>query len=107
MTQVRPASVDREVAFLKRVFNVAIDDSLADANPVRKVKLLRENNARVRYLTDDEQARLRAEMDEAQWAVVAIALNTGLRRAEQFSLTWEHVDFNTNLRAARDHASPK
>jgi integrase len=29
--------------------------------------------------------------------VVAIALNTVLRRAEQFNLTWEHVDFNTNV----------
>jgi integrase len=97
LTEVRPASVNREVAFLKRVFNVAIDDGLADANSVRKVKLLREDNARVRYLTDDEEARLRHEIGDPEWPVVAIALNTGLRRAEQFNLTWEHVDFNTNV----------
>src|SRR5262245_13865749 len=97
LAEVRPASVNREVAFLKRVFNVAMDDDLADANPVRKVRLLREDNARVRYLTDDEESRLRSEIGELQWPVVAIALHTGLRRTEQFSLMWEHVDFNTNV----------
>ena len=97
LAEIRPASVNREVAFLKRVFNVAIDDGLADANPVRKVRLLREDNARVRYLTDDEEARLRTEIGELHWPVVAIALNTGLRRAEEFHLKWEHVDFNANV----------
>jgi site-specific recombinase XerD len=43
LAEVRPATVNREVAFLKRVFNVAIEDGLADANPVRKVRLLRED----------------------------------------------------------------
>jgi len=97
LTEVRPASVNREIAFLKRVFNVAIDDELIESNPVRKVKLLKENNARVRYLTDDEETKLRAEIGEERWHVVALALNTGLRRAELFNLQWEHVDFNTNV----------
>jgi integrase len=97
LTEVRPATVNREVAFLKRVFNVAIEDGLADTNPVRKVRLLREDNTRVRYLADDEEARLRQEIGDPHWPVVALALNTGLRRAEQFNLSWEHVDFNANV----------
>ena len=55
LTEVRPASVNRELAFLKRTYNVAIADGLLETNPVRQVKLLQENNARVRYLTDSRR----------------------------------------------------
>src|SRR5262249_22822554 len=94
---VRPATVNRALAFLKRVFNVAIADGLIDSNPVRAVKLLKENNARVRYLTDEEEPRLRAALGEDQWPMVAVAINTGLRQGEQFKLRWEHVDFTNRI----------
>jgi hypothetical protein len=35
LTEVRPASVNRELAFLKRAYNVAIADGLLETNPVR------------------------------------------------------------------------
>jgi len=44
------------------VFKVAIDDKLLQVNSMRAAKLLREDNARTRYLTDDEEARVRAEL---------------------------------------------
>src|SRR5262245_54663833 len=78
VAEVRPSSVNKEIAFLKRVFNVAIDDELVEGNPVRKVKLLKENNARVRYLSEAEEVTLRGEIGEEHWALVALAINTGL-----------------------------
>jgi integrase len=89
---VAPATINRELSFLRRVFNVALANDLVDRNPMRRIKLMRENNARVRWLTDDEETRLRAEVGEEHWPLVAFALHTGLRQAEQFRLRWCDVD---------------
>lgn len=89
----RPATINRELSFLRRVFNVAMANDLVERNPFKRIKLLRENNARVRWLTDEEEKELRKEIGEESWPFVAFALHTGLRQAEQFNLRWEHVDF--------------
>lgn len=94
----KPATLNRHVAFLKRVYNVAIEHDLCERNPATRVKLLREENTRIRYLTDIEEKRLRAELEpDGLWHYVAVALHTGLRQAEQMSLRWEYVDLNLNV----------
>jgi len=94
---VAPATVNRELSFLRRVFNLALADDKVERNPLRKVRFFKENNQRVRFLTDEEEARLRAAIGETDWPFVAVALHTGLRRAEQFHLRWAHVDFGTGI----------
>jgi integrase len=101
----RAATANRELAFLKRVFNVAITDGLVDANPVRAVRMLKENNARVRFLTEDEETRLREAMRDRYWPLVVVALHTGLRQGEQLGLCWEHVDFATGIITVRHSKS--
>ena len=59
--EVAPATISRALSFLRRVFNVAIADGKADRNPVRAVKFFKENNERVRFLTEDEERLLAAE----------------------------------------------
>ena len=46
-----PATINRELAFLRRVFNVAIEDGKLDKNPVRPSMFTKENNQRVRFLS--------------------------------------------------------
>ena len=99
LRQLLPGDIDvnRDLQFLKHVFYVAMKDGLCERNPVRDVRLFKENNQRVRLLTEDEEARLREFIDDSDWPMVAVAIHTGLRQAEQFNLRWEHVDFATGV----------
>jgi len=90
--EVEPATVNRELSFLRRVFSVALANGLVERNPVKAVKFFREPSGRVRFLTDDEEPRLREELDPSEWQIVEFAFNTGLRQSEQFGLRWEHVN---------------
>jgi integrase len=99
------ATINRELAFLRRAFNVAIEDELAEKNPIGKggVKLSRENNQRVRYLSDDEEQQLREALGEEEWPKAAVALHTGLRRSNVFQLRWaEDVNFDAGTIRARE-----
>ena len=89
---VEPATVNRELSFLRRVFSVALTNGLVERNPVKAVKFFHEPSGRVRFLTDDEEPRLREQLGSSQWQIVEFAFNTGLRQSEQFGLRWEHVN---------------
>lgn len=93
-----PATVNRELQVLSKVFSMAYDNGLVDTNPVRRVHRLREAPARERYLTDDEEKRLLEILAgrRAQYLrpIVVVALRTGMRQGEILGLKWKHVDFD-------------
>ena len=60
------ATCNRELGFLRAVFRTAIADGKAERSPVIPKLFFRERNQRVRYLTQDEEAALRAEV-KRQW----------------------------------------
>mgnify|MGYP005845774599 CR=1 FL=1 len=92
-----PATVNRYLASLKTCFSLAVKNGKVDKNPVKAVKLYKENNARVRYLTEEEETALMREIPEDYRPLVTVALHTGLRRGELFGLRWEDVDFRTKV----------
>ncbi len=93
--EVAPPTVNRELAFLKRVFNVAMRNGDTESNPVTQVKMFKENPPRTRFLTEDEELRLYSALPTEDWRprnIVGLAVHTGLRRGELFSMKWENVD---------------
>lgn len=85
----KPASVNRELAMISRIFNMAIRDGVASVNPCAQVQMLREDNRRTRYLTTDEQEKLLLQCvgdREHLQPIVILAINTGMRRGEILSL---------------------
>jgi integrase len=97
INKVSAGSVNREVACLKYMFSRAIEWGKATENPVKRVKLFKENNCRVRYLTEGEKVALLANCPPKLRAVVEVALNTGMRKGEIQNLKWEDVDFLTGI----------
>lgn len=53
----------------------------------QRLRPLRANNARTRFLTPQDEERLREQLSAGQWLPVALAIHSGLRRSEQFCLT--------------------
>ncbi|MDP6559799.1 MAG: tyrosine-type recombinase/integrase, partial [Candidatus Binatia bacterium] len=100
--EVAVATVNRHLALLRGVFNKALAWKKTKANPVREVKKFKENNERVRYLTEEEEMGLKAVFPEEHWSKVEIAYNTGLRRGEQFNLKWTEVNFHARTITIRD-----
>jgi len=94
MKEVKPATVNKDLACLKTMFNKAIDWGYFEGyNPVSKVKFLKCDNKRLRYLEKEEIPILIEACSEHLKPIVIIAINTGMRKAEVLSLKWHDINF--------------
>lgn len=97
-TRVSGSTVNRELALLKHMFNLAITwDLFLAVNPVRKVKFFREFNMGLRVVSPEEERRLLQHASPFIQDLIRFALNTGLRTGELFSLHWLNVDFKNGI----------
>jgi integrase len=89
-----PATVNRELSILSKIFSLAFDAELVDENPCRRVKKLRITNLSGYCLTDGEEKALFEALAESTWVgqIVLFALHTGMRRGEIFNLKWFDID---------------
>ena len=90
----KPATINRHFAYLRHVLMIAVKEGRLNHNPVSWVKFFPEAN-RLEFFTDAELLRLHGLIDRNNWKVVALALETGLRRSEQFQLKWDNISFDT------------
>ncbi len=95
--KVSPATVNRNLACLKAMFNKAIQWGKVEENPVKKVRLLKENNRRLRYLEKEEIVSLLSKCSEHLRPIVIVALNTGVRKGKILGLKWQDIDFKRGI----------
>ncbi len=95
-----PATANRHLACVKRMFSLAVTWGELDRNPAQPVKLIRENNQRHRYLSKDEiaglLAALTADSDQVGAAAIAFLLMTGARVSEALGARWSNIDAARN-----------
>jgi integrase len=103
-----PSTHNRYRALLSGVFRHAVRIGNAKSNPVRDTPHRRENNQRVRYLTEIEEAKVLAVIRERcgeREPELLTALHSGMRRSEQFrtaqvpdgGLKWDFIDFQAGV----------
>lgn len=96
-TQRSPATVVRYMAALSHAFTIAVNEwQWVEDSPMRKVKKPKESRGRVRFLDDDERAKLlnacKESSNEWLYMCVILALSTGMRQAELMGLKWSDVN---------------
>ena len=88
---VTPAAVNRDLAVLRILFNLAMRLRKAKVNPVSGVKLLPEHNLQMRVLSWEEESAYLAAASQPLRDVAALILQTGVRPGEVFHLKKEDV----------------
>jgi len=85
------------------MFNLAVEEGYFEENIIRKVKNFSEKNTlKERILTEKEEEKLMENCSDTLKPIIAVALNTGIRRAEILNLTWSQVDFkNRRIRVEK------
>jgi len=94
----KPSTVNHYHTLLSLTYRLAIRDRKVKESPLRGICRSTESNSRVRFLTTQEEKRLReAIRSKRPWAEhepeIDLALHTGLRRTDMYKrLVWENVD---------------
>lgn len=99
------ASVNRICEILQRIFGVAIDLGILNANPASKLASLREL-PRNRILSLSEEQALAGTLEPSSRRMlrlsIVLALNAGLRKGEILRLTKADIDLERNLLHVRN-----
>ena len=97
----KPGSVNRELALLKHIFSKALEWKRIKENPAQKVKRLKGETRRVRYLIPDEIQILLSHCEGLLSGLlkpmVTLALHTGARKGELQGLEWANVNFDIGI----------
>ena len=86
------ATINRELAALKRMFNLGVKSEKILRKPY--IPMLKENNVRKGFFEYGEFIALRDALPESLKPIVMFAYYSGWRKQEILSLRWNQVDLN-------------
>jgi integrase len=87
------ATINRELAALKRMFNLGAQCTPPKVDKVPYIPMLKENNVRKGFFEHGEFVALRDALPDYLKGFITFAYKTGWRVSEIRNLTWEQVNF--------------
>lgn len=93
----QPQTVVHYLKFLRHVLNKAVKNGMLSINPFVRVELVKILQRRTRFLSLEEESQLLEQLGETYRTHARLAILTGLRLSEQFSMKWEWVDFERGM----------
>ncbi|OVE75451.1 hypothetical protein BVX98_07615, partial [bacterium F11] len=97
LPELQPSTLNRILTTLKSIFSKAVEWGKIESSPAIKIKKLREENERVRFLSDREAKTLLESSSLRLQDFIVMALNTGMRKANLIGLRWEDIDFQNDV----------
>jgi len=104
---LKPASRNRNLAQIRRLFERAIDLRYLEENPCHRMRQLREEERPVPVLSLEEQAVLLDACHPRIRDLVLTALDTGCREGELLRLEWADVDLDRGYLTVRASKNKK
>ncbi|MES2390141.1 MAG: site-specific integrase, partial [Acidobacteriota bacterium] len=92
-----PATRNRYRATLSKVLQLGVREGKVQRNVARGVPAAKEPGGRLRYLSKEEEKGIREGLSPCYQQQLDVALHTGMRKSEQFGLTWDDVDLKQGL----------
>jgi len=90
------ATINRELAALKRMLNLGAKQTPPKVNRVPHIPMLRENNTRKGFFEPSEYEALMKVLPHHLNALTTFAYKTGWRLSEITNLKWDQVDLKEN-----------
>lgn len=91
------ASINRELAALKRMFNLGAKCTPPKVNMIPHIPMLKESNVRKGFFEYGEFVALRDALPSQLKPIVTFAYHSGWRKSEILDLTWDRVDLNEGV----------
>ena len=94
---VAPATVNRDLAALRLILNLAIREEYIAKNPVKELQFLDEGPGQMRIVSHEEQRKYMAMASPLLWDVATSIVETGMRPEEVFMIRKENVHLQAGL----------
>lgn len=101
-----PATCNRYLSFLRRLFHCAVSWNYLARSPAAEVRFLKVQGKVPDALKEEQLEGLLAHLVDRHRPMVIVAVDTGLRRSEILELTWADVDWGSARSSFESRRTP-